>query len=105
MEIIEELENGKIVLKVDKSLYCQEAILTATYKFTDTCYMHVMSVDSNNYGVYITPKNTETDVKLVINEFYNELIDQQIRHNLVQSNNSIKALIIKKAFFPFQENG
>lgn len=105
MEIIEESENGKIVLKVDKSLYCQEAILTATYKFTDTCYIHITSMDSNNYEVYITPKNSETDVNSVINEFYNELIDQQIRYNLAQSNNSIKALIIKKAFFPFQEHG
>ena len=105
MEIIEELENGKIVLKVDKSLYCQEAILAATYKFTDTYYIHVTSVDSNNYGVYVTPKNSENDAKSVINEFCNELIDQQIRHTLEQSNNSIKALIIKKAFFPFQKNG
>ena len=105
MEIIEELENGKIVLKVDKSLYCQEAILAATYKFTDTYYIHVTSFDTNNYGVYLTPKNSKKDVKSVINEFLNELIDQQIRHNLAQSNNSIKELIIKKAFFPFQENG
>jgi His-Xaa-Ser system protein HxsD len=105
MEIIEELENGKIVLKVDKSLYCQEAILNTTYKFTDTCYIHIASMDLNNYGVYVTPKNSATDVKSVMNEFLNELIDQQIRHNLAQSNNSIKELIIKKAFFPFQENG
>ena len=105
MELIEELESGKIGLKVDKSLYCQEAILTATYKFTDTCYIHIASMDLNNCGVYITPKNSATDVKSVMNEFLNELIDQQIRHNLAQSNNSIKELIIKKAFFPFQENG
>lgn len=105
MEIIEELENGKIVLKVDKALYCQETVLTATYKFTDTYYIHVTSFDSNNYGVYLAPKNLEIKVKSVINEFWNELIDQQIRHNLAQSNNSIKELIIKKAFFPFQENG
>jgi His-Xaa-Ser system protein HxsD len=105
MDIIEELGNGKTGLKVDKSLYCQEAILTTTYKFTDSCYIHVLSFDSNNYGIYLTPKNSKTDVKSLINEFLNELIDQQIRYNLAQSNNSIKELIIKKAFFPFQENG
>lgn len=105
MEIIEESENGKIVLKVDKSLYSQQAILTATYKFTDACYIHIMSIDSNSYKVCFTPKNSANKLTSIVNEFCNELIDQQIRHNLSQSNNSIKALIIRKAFFPFQENG
>ena len=37
MGIIKELEDGKIVLKIDKSLYSQEAILSSTYKFTNIC--------------------------------------------------------------------
>ena len=83
MEIIEELENGKIVLKIDKSLYSHEAIVNTTYKFTDSCYLRVLSFDSDNYGVYLTPKTSETDVKSLINKFLNSWFSISLRKSKV----------------------
>jgi len=106
MEPIQKLEKNKFVLRVNKAIYCKEAILAAAYKFGNFFYFNIDSIDLDNYGVFFVSKieNDENRVNALINEFCNELIDQQIRFNLDKSNSSIKALIIKKAFFPFQEN-
>ena len=104
MEPIEKLQDGRLLLRVSKALYSHEAILTTAYKFTDNCYIHVDSLDSDYYGVFFTAKEPSIDLFSQVNDFYNELADQQIRYNLCQSNRSIKELIIKKAFFPFQDN-
>lgn len=106
IQLIQKLEKDKFVLRASKDMYCNEAILATAYKFGNFFYFNIDSVDLNYYEVFFTSKiiNDENRVNSLINEFCNELIDQQIRFNLDKSNSSIKALIIKKAFFPFQEN-
>jgi His-Xaa-Ser system protein HxsD len=104
MELIQKLENGQILLRVNKKIYNHEAILSTAYKFTDNCYVHIAFIDSNYYGVYFTSKSSNIDLASQVNDFCNELIDQQLRYNLDKSNKSIKEMIIKKAFFPFQDN-
>ncbi len=102
MEIIQKLKNGQLVLRVEKSIYNHEAILSTAYKYTDKCYLYITSLDSDYYGVYFKAKDSNIDLIAQINDFCNELIDQQLRHNLEESNKSIKELIVKKAFFPFE---
>lgn len=104
VELIQKLEDGKLLLRVDKNIYNHDAILSATYKFTDNCFIYIDSIDASYYGIYFSPKNPSIDLISQINDFSNELIDQQIRHNLDSSNRSIKELIIRKAFFPFQDH-
>ena len=104
MEIMQKLEDGRLLLRVDKNIYQHEAILSATYKFTDNCYIHIDSLDSNYYGAYFTQKHPADDLTFQVNAFCNELIDQQIRLNLNNQNRSVKELIIKKAFFSFQDH-
>lgn len=102
--MIEELEDGRLLLKVDKTIYDKECVLASVYKFTGTCYIHIESIDSNHYGVYFLRKNPDIDLISQVDSFSNELIDQQVRQNLDRSNKSIKEMIVKKAFFPFQGN-
>ncbi|MBW2063336.1 MAG: His-Xaa-Ser system protein HxsD [Deltaproteobacteria bacterium] len=104
MEIITVPETNELLVKIDKSLYDHEAVLAAAYKFTDAFYIRLDSTDSQHYGAYFSAKKDSVDIMSVIGEFCNELIDAQIRHDLEKSSRPIKALIIKKAFFPFQEH-
>ena len=104
MELIQKLEDGRLLLQVEKAIYHHDAILSAAYKYTGDCYINVTSINSDYYGVYFTPRQSNVGLISQINDFCNELIDQQIRHNLDNSNRSIKELIIKKAFFPFQDH-
>jgi His-Xaa-Ser system protein HxsD len=104
IEVIDKLEEDRLLLRVNKAIYNHEALLAAAYKFNDTCYVHVDSLDSDHYGVFFTAKDTGIDLFFQVNNFCNELMDQQIRYNLDKSNRSIKELIVKKAFFPFKDN-
>lgn len=104
MELLQKLEDGRLLLQVEKSIYHHDAIISAAYKYTDGCYIHVDSIDSHYYGVYFSPRQSKVDLISQINDFCNELIDQQIRHNLDNSNRSIKELITRKAFFPFPDH-
>jgi His-Xaa-Ser system protein HxsD len=104
MDLIQKLEDGRLALKVNKSIFHQESILSAMYKFTHNCYIHIDSLDSDYYSVIFAAKHSSIDLVSEASNFCNELIDQEIRYNLDNSNKSIKQLIIKKAFFPFQSD-
>jgi|SRR3972149_1032398 len=103
IEPIQQLEKDKFVLQVNKTIYCSEAILAAAYKFGDFFYFNIDSKDSDYFEVLFTIKE-KSSINSLIHDYCSELIDQQIRFNLDKSNSSIKALIIRKAFFPFQKN-
>jgi len=102
MKMIEELEDGRLLVNVDKTIYDKQSVLAAAYKSTGTCHIHVDSIDSDHYGVYFSRKNPDIDLASQVESFCSELIDQQVRQHLERSNKSIKEMIVKKAFFPFQ---
>ncbi len=102
MKIMKKLEDGRFLMKVNKIIYDKESVLATVYKFTGTCYVHVDSIEPDHYGVYFSQKNPDIDLISQVDSFSNELIDQQVRQNLERSNKSIKEMIVKKAFFPFQ---
>ena len=90
MEPIKEMEEGRLLLRVNKAIYSHEALLATGYKFNDTCYIHVDSLDSDYYGIFFASKDTEIDLFSQVNNFCNELMDQQIRYNLDKSNRSLQ---------------
>ena len=102
MEIKESSEKEEIILNFDKNVYSIEAILKAIYKFTNECYIQINSSDANSHRISFSLKENSSDLKKQINEFSNELIDQQVRFNLDKANHKIKEMIIRKAFFPFE---
>lgn len=102
MDIIERTDDGRLLLRVSKSLYHHESIQKAAYKFTDSCFVYINPIDADNYEVSFLPKNSGAELNSKINEFCNELIDEELRYSLNASSKPIKELIIRKAFFPFE---
>jgi His-Xaa-Ser system protein HxsD len=103
MELIINFQDGKILLKLNREIFTQEAILETSYKFTHSCNIHIDS-ELLYFKVFFSAQNDNINLKDQVDRFYNELIDQQIRYNLSISNKEIKELIIRKAFFPFQND-
>lgn len=101
METIEKTEDGRLLLRVDKSLYHKEAILSASYRFTNDFFVNVSSIEDQHYVIQFTPKLPNADNITRVNEFCNELIDQELRLSLKESSQPIRELIVRKAFFPF----
>lgn len=90
-------EDGrKIVrIKLTKEIYPKEAIVKASYFFTDKYYMS-LDTDEKYYYIDIGAKedNVENNVE---KEFLNEVITQTARYGVMQQTKNIRELIIGRA--------
>lgn len=96
---ITELENERFQVIVDLSLYAKEALVGTCYKFTDRFYVH-QKTSGNNIEVIFESKDGNAVSDVVVKQFCNELIDQQIRYNTNQQFGHIRDLIVEEAFKP-----
>lgn len=96
-EIVKKIENNKMLLKIDSSLYEKEALLQASYKFSDRCYLNIELVDTH-FEVYFESKNSTENLEKIALNFGNEIIDQQIRLQTGREFKGIREQLVKKAF-------
>ena len=102
-EDIAHLEDKKTSLTLQTSLYSKEAVLAAAYKFLNDCHVSVSSPDESHYDVSFEAKDKTVSLASKVKDFLNELIDQQLRYELRTKIDPIKEIIIRKAFFPFED--
>ena len=99
-DVIESLENGQLILKVDSTVYSKPCLFKTCYKFTDRCYVF-LSRDADNQETIIavlSPKAEAVDLKQLSGEFFNELLDQQVRDSVSQETGELRNLIVAQAF-------
>lgn len=82
-------------IKLTKEIYPKEAIVKASYFFTDKYYMS-LDTDEKYYYIDIGAKedNVENNVE---KEFLNEVITQTARYGVMQQTKNIRELIIGRA--------
>jgi len=93
-----QIENGQILLNINTKLYSTIALFRTCYLFTDRCYLYLCPGAGEDIEVYIKPKAEQYDPKGLAGDFCNELIDQQVRQDLVQETGEIRKLIVAQAF-------
>ncbi len=102
MENFEFQKVGNDVYKLwlCKKLYDKLAILNACYRNANKAYFKLDIADDAHVAVIIKFKREfpYTEVKNFIDEFSNDVIDQQIRLDLDARTFGIKKLIYEKAF-------
>lgn len=81
-------------LTLDKDIYDKQALLKTAYSFSNRVYLH-LSQDQTHWFVEWTPKN---GAEVMSSAFENELIDQQLRLELVRSSQDIRKLLLARAF-------
>ena len=97
---IEEIFNGGIKLEVSAEFYSRAAIIEASYRFTDRCYVNLVAADKRIVEIRILPKQDGMNLDILAKDFLNELIDQQLRHRIRCETEEIQKTIIKEAFEP-----
>ncbi len=96
------LEEDKLQVKIDKRLYSPDAITATLYKYSHLYYIH-QQIDENNTNLIniifesIEKTPIPTDIP---KKFCNDLIDQQIRHNIDLQFGEIRKIIVNEAFKP-----
>ena len=96
---VNKIDNDKFQIVVDMSLYAKESLVAACYKFTDRFFIHQQSM-GNNVEVVFESKEGNAVTDVVVKQFCNELIDQQVRYNTNQQFSHIRDLIVEEAFKP-----
>ena len=96
-EFLKKIEGNKLLLTVQNDLYEKEAILNASYKFTDRCYINV-EVIGELTEIYFQTKIAEIILEEIALEYGNELIDQQVRLNTGREFKTIREELVRKAF-------
>jgi His-Xaa-Ser system protein HxsD len=95
------MENKKVSFNVNCSIYSKTIVVAAIYKYTDSFYITI-NEESNGtiIAAFELKEDLPIDIELVKKQFYNELIDQQIRYNVNQQFGHIRDLIVEQAFKP-----
>lgn len=96
-EILKKISEGKLLLTIKNGLYESEAILNASYKFTDKCYINIEPIGELT-EIYFQSKDRVTDIEKIALDYGNELIDQQVRLNTGREFKIIREELVKKAF-------
>ena len=96
-EILKRIESNKLLLSVQNDLFEKEAILNASYKFTNKCYIYIEQNDSFT-EIYFQSKDENDDLELIALNFNNELLDQQVRLNTGREFKGIREELVRKAF-------
>lgn len=96
------LENDKFQVTVDLSLYAKDVITAAIYKFSHLFYIHQMTdmANPNFVNVVFESKGGKIVTEDIPKQFCNELIDQQLRHNVNVQFGHIRDMIVEEAFKP-----
>lgn len=96
-EILKNILGNKLLLTIPTDMYEKEAILNASYKYTDKCYINIEPIGTMT-EIYFQSKREDINIEDIALNFGNELIDQQIRLNTGREFKIIRDELVKKAF-------
>ncbi|MBR5467453.1 MAG: His-Xaa-Ser system protein HxsD [Bacteroidaceae bacterium] len=96
---INVIDGNKLKISFDLKLYSKEAITATCYKYTGKYYIHE-SCEENTVSILFESKDKSDISQTVVKEFCNNLIDQEIRHNINKDFGYIRDLIVEEAFKP-----
>lgn len=85
-------------IEVATDLYSKEAVMNTIYKYTGKYYLKAEPLSDTRILVIIESKDNNDVTDETINQFFNDLSDQQIRINVGKEFKSIREEIVRKAF-------
>lgn len=102
----EKLDEDIFRILLSKRLYEKDAILNATYNYSNLGYFKLDNFDDNNVALIFKVKNygKKVDIDMIIGNLYNEINEQQLRLDLESRMGKIRDLIYEKAFAPVRNS-
>ena len=88
-------------IAVDVGVYSKVAVFKAAYWYTDRCYLFLASGDQPNIlNVEIRLKSEKSDpqqLEVLCREFCNNLLDQQVRQDVIAETGKVRDALVNKA--------
>ncbi|MCK5606224.1 His-Xaa-Ser system protein HxsD [Candidatus Pacearchaeota archaeon] len=101
----ETLSDGIVRLTLNTQVYSREAIISTLYLFKHKCFSNLFQYNDTCAKVDFSPLENTGTIGNTVNEFLNELNDQQLRHYIHEETKDIHTAIIKEAFRPLDSLG
>lgn len=100
--IVRKCSDNSFILGVDQRLYSREATMSAAYKFSDrfNILMKTSISDPNYIDVIFESKDKINASIETVDDFANELLEQQIRQDVEKRFGNLRDEIVKAAFQP-----
>ena len=102
---VSKIEDGKLLLKLSKQFYEKSAVTNAAYKFTDKCIILIKPLEEGYVGVWFKARDGQDSETIhnLLDDFCNEVLDQQVRLDLEKRYGSLRDSIVKHAFQPLSD--
>lgn len=102
--IISEIDSSEILLKLSKQFYERSAVLNAAHKFTNKCFIRIEPLEEGFVGIWFKAKEGQNPQMLqnILDDFCNEVLDQQVRLDLEKRYGGLRDIIVKHAFLPIE---
>jgi len=94
------IAENRAAIEIDTTIYSLNAVLRASYKFTDQAYFFIAHREDarDRVVVTLTLNNSASSIRVLVGNFCNELLDQQVRESLAREFGDIRTLIVAQAF-------
>lgn len=97
-----KLEENRFQADIDLNIYAKETIVVAAYKFSNIYYIYQQTDKNNKHIINVIFESKGKNIVSVndVKQFFNELLDQQIRYNTNLQFGEIRNKIVEEAFKP-----
>lgn len=98
------VDGGCLSLRLSQQVYEKEAVVAAAYRFTAEFEIDIAPTDDGWLEVRLQPKahKDERELRMIGDEFRNEVLDHQVRLDLVRRYGSLRDMIVDHAFAPLK---
>lgn len=103
--LLKNIEIGESTkIEYDLEIYNKKTLFRTCYKFTDKVFVYIKDNDisPNKLDIYFTKKEDTVDLFKIIDEFTNELLDQQLRQVVIEDTKKIRETIVTRALLSGQ---
>ena len=96
-------EDGSATLKINPKIYALEIIYSAAYMFLDRAYIIIDGDPEKEFEIEIIPKSKDEDIKKLVLEFNNELINYSVYAVQAARTSAIRNAIVQRALGVLEE--
>lgn len=96
-----EVGSNSVTFDIKNEIYPLNVIMKTAYNFTNKFYIFLDYVSEGCIQVQIKPKAllSNSELEKVVGEFFNELLNQNIRYDIENRTSNLRQLILGRALY------
>ncbi len=83
---------------IDANLYRLPAVKKAAYRLGDRCFAQIERLSDSQIQVKLTSRSEKTPIEVLVGDFWNELLDQDLRESIAEETERVRNLLLAQAF-------